>query len=149
MATEGSKLQKLGKVPKFGRVAITSLGVLGVLLLTTKRPSNDKELFNHEEHDEIDELIEDLDKLTEFCIGFLHDGAHGGESEGIKDMMDGMKEERVRYVEGSIELKFVYEDDEIVLIRASYTNMDDGPVIYLPPPAFLKTQPDDERSVMS
>ena len=64
-------------------------------------------------------------------------------------MMDGMKEERVRYVEGSIELKFVYEDDEIVLIRASYTNMDDGPVIYLPPPAFLKTQPDDERSVMS
>ena len=147
MAKDGFNIQKLGKVPKLGRVAVTSLGVLGVLLLTTKRPSEGKELFKHEDHDEIDELIEDLDNLTEFCIGFLHDGAHGGESEGIKDMMDGMKEERVRYVEGSIELKFVYEDDEIILIRASYTNMDDGPVIYLPPPAFLKTQPDDGRSV--
>ena len=69
MATEGSTLQKLGKVPKFGRVA-NIVGVLGVLLLTTKRPSNDNELLN-EDHDEIDELIEDLDNLTEFCIGFL------------------------------------------------------------------------------
>lgn len=148
MAEKGVDISKLGKVPKFGRVVTASVGILGAVLLSTKRPDKDTKKFNHEEHDEIDELIEDLDKLTEFCIGFLHDGAHGGESQGITDMMDGMKEERVRYVEGSIELKFVYEEDEIVLIRASYTNMKDGPVIYLPPPAFIKTQPDDERSVL-
>lgn len=105
----------------------------------------ESEVFNHEEHDEIDDLIEDLDKLTAFCIQFLHDGVYGGETEGKKDMGDGLQEERVRYIEGSIELKFVYEDDELTLIRASYTNDPDGPVIYLPPAAYLKTKPDDPR----
>lgn len=105
----------------------------------------DGEVFNHEDHDEIDELIEDLDKLTAFCISFLHDGAYGGESLGREDMGDGLEEERVRYVEGSIELKFVYEDGENILIRASYTNETDGPVIYLPPARFIKNQPDNPR----
>ena len=56
-----------------------------------------------------------------------------------------MKEEKVRYVEGSIELKFVYEEGDLTLIRASYTNDPDGPVIYLPPAAYLKTKPDNPR----
>lgn len=105
----------------------------------------ESEVFNHEDHDEIDELIEDLDKLTAFCISFLHDGAYGGESLGREDMGDGLEEERVRYVEGSIELKFVYEDGENILIRASYTDETDGPVIYLPPARFIKNQPDNPR----
>ncbi len=103
------------------------------------------EVVNHEEHDEIDHLIEDLDKLTAFCIQFLHDGVYGGESQGMQDLGDDMKEEIVRYVEGSIELKFVYEEGDLTLIRASYTNDPDGPVIYLPPAAYLKTKPDDPR----
>ena len=99
----------------------------------------------HEEHDDIDDLIKDLDELTAFCINFLHDGAHGGESMGRKPMGDGMEEERVRYVEGSIEIKFVFEDDENTLIRVSYTNDPDGPVIYLPPTSEIKDKPEDER----
>jgi len=99
----------------------------------------------HEEHDDIDDLIKDLDDLTAFCINFLHDGAHGGESMGRKPMGDGMEEERVRYVEGSIEIKFVFEDDENTLIRVSYTNDPDGPVIYLPPTSEIKDKPEDER----
>ena len=140
---------KLGKIPKLGRIMTASAGILGVVLLATKRPSPKIEEFNHEDHDEIDELIEDLDNLTAFCIGFLHDGAHGGEPQGRVKMEDGLEEEKILYVEGSIQLKLVYEDDEIILIRASYTNDPDGPVIYLPPPAFIKTKPDDARSVNS
>ena len=107
------------------------------------------EIFNeeHEDHDEIDELIEDLDKLTGFCISFLHDGAYGGESQGREIIGEDLEEEKVWYVEGSIELKFVYEEGVNTFIRASYTNETDGPVIYLPPAKVIKTQPDDERSV--
>ena len=141
---DSSILSKLGKIPKSGRIVASTVGILGAIALLGS--NNRKEVFNHEEHDEIDELIEDLDKLTAFCIGFLHDGAYGGESLGRKDLGDGMEEERVRYVEGSIELKFVYEDGEIILIRASYTNEDDGPVIYLPPPKFIRDKPEDERT---
>ena len=53
------------------------------------------EVFNHEEHDEVDELIEDLDKLTAFCIAFLHDGAYGGESQGREVIGDDLEEEKV------------------------------------------------------
>ena len=141
---DSSILSKLGKIPKSGRIVASTVGILGAIALLGS--NNRKEVFNHEEHDEIDELIEDLDKLTAFCIGFLHDGAYGGESLGREDLGDGMEEERVRYVEGSIELKFVYEDGEIILIRASYTNEDDGPVIYLPPPKFIRDKPEDERT---
>ena len=105
------------------------------------------EVFNHEEHDEVDELIEDLDKLTAFCISFLHDGAYGGESQGKEEIAEGVIEERVRYVEGSIELKFVYEDGENTFIRASYPNDPDSPVIYLPPAKFIRQEPEDERTV--
>ena len=105
------------------------------------------ETFNeeHEEHDEIDDLIQDLDNLTGFCISFLHDGAHGGETMGRNDMGEGLEEERVRYVEGSIELKFIYEDGENTMIRASYPNDPNGPVIYLPPTKEITTKPHDER----
>jgi hypothetical protein len=139
-------ISKLGKLPKSGRIVASTIGVLGAIALLTS--NNKREVFNHEEHDEIDELIEDLDKLTAFCIGFLHDGAYGGESLGREDLGDGMEEERVRYVEGSIELKFVYEDGEVILIRASYPNEDNGPVIYLPPPKFIRDKPEGERTRM-
>lgn len=105
------------------------------------------EVFNHEEHDEVDELIEDLDKLTAFCIAFLHDGAYGGESQGREVIGDDLEEEKVWYVEGSIELKFVYEEGTNTFIRASYTNDPDSPVIYLPPAKFIKSKPEDGRSV--
>ena len=107
------------------------------------------EVFNHEEHDEIDELIEDLDQLTAFCISFLHDGAYGGETLGRVEIGDGLEEERVRYIEGSIELKFIYEDGDNTMIRASYTNDPNGPVIYLPPAVKITRKPSDERSVLS
>jgi len=105
------------------------------------------EVFNHEEHDEVDELIEDLDQLTAFCISFLHDGAYGGETMGRVEIGEGLEEEKVRYIEGSIELKFIYEDGENTMIRASYPNDPDGPVIYLPPTVEIKRNPTDERSV--
>ena len=107
----------------------------------------ESEVFNHEEHDEVDELIEDLDKLTAFCIGFLHDGAYGGESQGREIIGEDLEEERVWYIEGSIELKFVYEEGINTLIRASYTNDPESPVIYLPPAKFIKRQPEDGRSI--
>ena len=89
----------------------------------------------------------DIDKLTAFCIGFLHDGAYGGESQGREIIGEDLEEERVWYIEGSIELKFVYEEGINTLIRASYTNDPESPVIYLPPAKFIKRKPEDGRSI--
>ena len=97
---------------------------------------------DHDGHDAVDDMIEDLDKLTAFCISFLHDGAYGGETQGVEDVGGGLTEERVLYVEGSIELKFVYDSEgQNIAIRARYTNDPDSPVIYLPKAAFIATKP--------
>ena len=77
----------------------------------------------------------------------MHDGAYGGESQGKELIGEDLEEERVWYVEGSIELKFVYEEGINTFIRASYTNDPDSPVIYLPPAKFIKSKPEDGRSV--
>lgn len=95
-------------------------------------------------HDKVHDMIEDLDKLTAFCISFLDDGAYGGESQGMKDVGGGLKEEIVLYVEGSIEMKFVYDSEgNNLAIRVKYTHDPDSPVIYLPKASFVATKPDE------
>lgn len=101
--------------------------------------------FAHDEHDEIDDMIEELDKLTSFCITFLHDGAYGGEpQEMIEDKARGIREQKVLYLEGSIELKFVYDEEgKNIAIRAKYTNDPQSPVIYLPATEMVARKPDE------
>jgi hypothetical protein len=98
----------------------------------------------HGDHDDAHKTIEDLDKLTAFCITFLDDGAYGGESQGLKDAGGGLKEEIVLYVEGSIQMKFIYDSEgQNIAIRVKYTHDPNSPVIYLPKAAFIATKPDD------
>ena len=98
----------------------------------------------HGDHDDAHNIIEDLDKLTAFCITFLDDGAYGGESQGLKDAGGGLKEEIVLYVEGSSQMKFVYDSEgQNIAIRVKYTHDPHSPVIYLPKAAFIATKPDD------
>ena len=107
--------------------------------------SSENLTFAHDEHDDIDEMIEELDKLTSFCITFLHDGAYGGEpQEMTEDKARGITEQKVLYVEGSIELKFVYDKDgKNIAIRAKYTNDPNSPVIYLPATESVARRPDE------
>ena len=98
----------------------------------------------HGDHDDAHKTIEDLDKLTAFCITFLDEGAYGGESQGLKDVGGGLREEIVLYVEGSIQMKFVYDSEgQNIAIRVKYTHDSNSPVIYLPKAAFIATKPDD------
>ena len=108
-------------------------------------------IFNEEhgdhEHEEIEILMEKLDKLTQFCINYLHDGAYGGDSQGIKvDEVRGITEEKILYVEGSLELKFVNDKEgNNIAIRAQYTNDPLSPIIYLPATSTVLRKPDDPR----
>ena len=93
--------------------------------------------------------MEKLDKLTAFCITYLHDGAYGGESQGVEiDERRGIKEEKILYVEGSIELKIVTnEKGQNLAIRAQYTNDPLSPIIYLPATKEITRIPESHREI--
>ena len=103
------------------------------------------------DHEDIDELIEKINRVTDFAITFIHDGGFGGEPKGfIVDEDLGLKTEIVNYVEGSIDLRLVrdLETNELMSVRFALTgDPDDTPILYLPLPEQLTTTPDEERAI--
>ena len=103
------------------------------------------------DHEDIDELIEKINRVTDFAITFIHDGGFGGEPKGfIVDEDLGLKTEIVNYVEGSIDLRLVrdLETNELLSVRFALTgDPDETPILYLPLPEQLTTTPDEERAI--
>ena len=114
------------------------------------RAEGDHDDHDHD-HEDIDELIEKINRVTDFAITFIHDGGFGGEPKGIIiDEELGLKTEIVNYVEGSIDLRLVrdLETNELVSVRFALTgDPDETPILYLPLPERLTTVPEEERSV--
>lgn len=119
-------------------------------LLMSAEGDHDDHDHDHD-HEDIDELIEKINRVTDFAITFIHDGGFGGEPKGIVvDEELGLKTEIVNYVEGSIDLRLVrdLETNELVSVRFALTgNPDETPILYLPLPEQLTTVPEEERSV--
>ena len=108
---------------------------------------------DHDDHDheDIDELVEKIDRLTDFAITFIHDGGFGGEPQGfIVDEDLGLKTEIVKYVEGSMDLRMVrdLETNELVSVRFALSgDPDSTPILYLPLPEKIATVPQEERAI--
>ena len=108
---------------------------------------------DHDDHDheDIDELIEKIDRLTDFAITFIHDGGFGGEPKGvIVDEELGLKTEIVKYVEGSMDLRMIrdLETNELVSVRFALSgDPDSTPILYLPLPERIATVPEEERAI--
>ena len=108
---------------------------------------------DHDDHDheDIDELVEKIDRLTDFAITFIHDGGFGGEPQGfIVDEDLGLKTEIVKYVEGSMDLRMVrdLETNELVSVRFALSgDPDSTPILYLPLPERIATVPQEERAI--
>ena len=102
------------------------------------------------DHENIDELIEKINRVTDFAITFIHDGGFGGEPKGIiVDEELGLRTEIVNYVEGSIDLRLVRDinTNELLSVRFALTgDPDETPILYLPLPEKLTTVPDEERA---
>lgn len=114
------------------------------------RAEGDHDDHDHD-HEDIDELIEKINRVTDFAITFIHDGGFGGEPKGIIiDEELGLKTEIVNYVEGSIDLRLVrdLETNELVSVRFALTgDPDETPILYLPLPEQLTTVPEEERRI--
>ncbi len=103
------------------------------------------------DHEEIDELVEKINTVTDFAITFIHDGGFGGETKGsIVDNDLGLKTDIVEYVEGSLDLRMVrdIETNELLSVRFALSgNPDTTPILYLPLPEEIMTTPEDDRAV--
>jgi len=104
------------------------------------------------DHEDIDELVERINRVTDFAITFIHDGGFGGEPKGtIVDEELGLRTEIVEYVEGSLDLRMVRDikTDELLSVRFALTgNPDETPILYLPLPEEIATTPNEERAVL-
>ena len=102
---------------------------------------------HHHHHDEMDpdDLIDLIDRLAAFAVDYTDAGGFGGEPLGSEtDEKRGFIIDTILYVEGSIELNIIYDLNRNPLsLRFSWTDNDYSPIIYLPPPEFLATSPDE------
>jgi hypothetical protein len=118
--------------------------------ITLLQAEDDHDHDHDHDHEEIDDLINKLNTITDFAITFIHDGGYGGEPQGtIVDESLGLRTEIIHYIEGSIDLRMVRDinTNELMSVRFALTgDPDETPIIYLPLPEELTTTPEDERS---